>query len=90
MHLLHFSNQWRKILSWCCDSVCWHLQRDCKEAGNRAKASQWVRSKNGQHENENSRKIPLSYLGNIVSTSCVFTHADKIYLQGRFQDKAKK
>ena len=32
--------------------VCWHLQRDCKEAGNRAKASQWLRSKNGQYESE--------------------------------------
>ena len=36
------------------------------------------------------RKIPLSYLGNIVSAFCVFTHAAKIHLQGHFQDKAKK
>lgn len=89
MHLLHFSNRWRKILSWCCDSVCWHLQRDCKEAGNCAKASLWERSKNGQHESENSRKIPLSYLGNMVSALCVHSCRQDI-LARTFPRQSKK
>ena len=91
MHLLHFSNRWRKILSWCCDSVCWHLQRDCKEAGNCAKVSLWERSKNGQHASENSRKIPLSYLGNNYGVCSMCSLMQTRYtLQGHFQDKAKK